>query len=219
MVEVTDSGPLGGAPFAPDLNRRLGPETGYGERYPWAHSWSYLRRACRNDHPGHRARLVFGGSLCWQAVSWCVVSEYEPSTIADLWRIPVKDAERHLLNAFDWIIEDMDRKQRFRNARNPAESEEPTPTRITLLQCDAALHSVADFTLQQRIWEGQVGLMREKLGDIEEVSELVREPRPHYVTLTRVQWEQRWSWDREWERRLDALRVHQRTCDRCRRAA
>src|SRR5690606_7722097 len=102
---------------------------------PWAHSWSYLRRACRNDHPGHTERPVFGGSLCWQAVSYAVISEYTPETIADLMDIPVESVERHLRNAFAWIIEDMDRKQRFRNARDPQPSEEPTPTRISLLQC------------------------------------------------------------------------------------
>lgn len=219
MVDVTDSGPLGGMPFSSDLNRRLGPAEGYGARYPWAHSWSYLRRACRNDHPGHTERPVFGGSLCWQAVSYAVISEYTPATIADIMDIPVESVERHLRNAFAWIIEDMDRKQRFRNARDPQPSEEPTPTRISLLLCDAATRAVENFDLEQRIWEGQVGVMRRNLGDRTEVLELVQEPAPHYVKMSREQWEQRWSWDREWARRQAALADHQLECDRCRRAA
>jgi hypothetical protein len=192
MVEVTDSGPLGGAPFSPDLNRRLGPPSRYGERYPWAHSWSYLRRACRNDHPGHIERPVFGGSLCWQAVSWCVVSEYTPATIASLFEIPLEDVERHLRNALRWIEEDMDRKQRIRNSRDPQPSEEPTPTRLSLLMCDAAHRQVADFDLEQRVWESQSRLHPDlKLSD----------------------------WSTEWARRLNALWAHQQSCDRCRRAA
>ena len=191
-VEVTDSGPLGGMAFSGDLNRRLGPPSGYGERYPWAHSWSYLRRACRHDHPGHTARPTFGGALCWQAVSYYVVSEFEPDTIARLMDLPIEAVHRHLHRAFTWIIEDMDRKQRIRNARDPQPSEEPTPTRISLLQCDAVNRAVADFDLEQRIWESHRRLHPE---------------------LNLVEWAV------EWSRRQVALIEHRAECERCRRAA
>lgn len=194
MVEVTDSGPLGGMPFSSDLNRRLGPASLYGERYPWAHSWSYLRRACRNDHPGHTERPEFGGALCWQVVSWCVISDYEPATIADILHLPVEDVGRHLLRAFRWIEEDIDRKQRIRNARDPQPTEEPTPTRITLLQCDAVNRAVADFDLEQRIWESQREVQRR-----------------HGLELA--------AWETEWQRRQAMLFDHRQTCERCRRAA
>ena len=220
-VDVTDSGPLGGMPFSSDLNRRLGPPNRYGERYPWAHSWSFLRRACRNDHPGHTERPVFGGALCWQVVAYSVVHEFDVQTISRLMDIPVESVERHLRNAFAWIVEDIDRKQRIRNARDPLASEEPTPTRISLLQCDVLNRAVQDFVIEQRIWEGQVGIMRRKLDEegAEEVPVLIKQPVPHYVKLTRPQWEQHWSWEREWQRRQAELAEHRRECDRCRRAA
>ena len=201
MVEVTDSGELGGMPFSQPFVRRLGPPSGYGASYPWAHSWSYLRRACRNDHPGHMEREVFGGALCWQAVSYCVVSEFDPPTIAPLlsdpsddFVMPVESVERHLLNGFRWIEEDMDRKQRIRNARDPQPSEEPTPTRISLLQCDAANRAVENFDLEQRIWNSQREIMAR-----------------HGKELP--------TWEDEWRRRQDALFDHKQECDRCRRAA
>lgn len=217
LVEVTDSGPLGGMPFHSDLNRRLGPADGWGPRYPWGHSWSWLRHACRNDHPGHTERPVFGGSLCFQVVSWCVVSEYSPQTITDLLGIPLEDTERHLVRAFRWIEEDIDRKQRIRNSRDPRPSEEPTPTRISLLQCDAVNRAVENFDLEQRIWEGQVAIMRRKLE--EPINVLVNDPAPHYVTVSLEEWEQRHSWEAEWQRRQEALWDHRQECDRCRRAA
>jgi hypothetical protein len=220
MVEVTDSGELGGMPFSTAMVRRLGPPQGYGAMYPWAHSWSYLRRACRNDHPGHTARPEFGGALCWQVVSWAVVSEFTPQTIAGILRLPIEDVERHLRRAFAWIEEDMDRKQRIRNARDPQPSEEPSPTRLTLLQCDAVNRAVADFDLEQRIWEAQVGVMRRRLSDDDSgLWDRIEEPKPHYVKLTPEQWEERWSWEREWQRRQEALWSHRQECDRCRRAA
>ncbi len=219
-VEVEDSGPLGGRPFAPAMNRLLGPPNGYGSRYPWTHSWSYLRRACRNDHPGHTERPEFGGSLCWQVVSWAVISEYQPDTIAGILRIPVEDVERHLRRAFDWIIEDIDRKQAIRNARDPQPSEEPTPSRLSLLQCDAANRAVDNFSVEQAIWEAQVGVMRRRLAEDDSgLWDRIEEPKPHYVKLTPEQWEERWSWEREWQRRQEALWSHRQECDRCRRAA
>lgn len=201
-VETTDSGELGGMALSPAMNRRLGPPTGYGAQYPWAHSWSYLRRACRNDHPGHTERPEFGGALCWQIVSWAVISDYEPATIAGILRMPLESVERHLRNAFAWIIEDMDRKQRIRNARDPQPSEEPTPSRLSLLQCDSVTRAVQNFDLEQRIWEGQIAVQRRHL------------PEPPDEA-----WERRWSWETEWARRQAALLDHQRECDRCRRAA
>lgn len=217
MVEVTDSGPLGGPAYSRPMNRHLGPVAGYGSQRPWSYSFDALRFACRKDHPGHTQRDVFGGSLCWQAVSWCVLSGYTPATIADLWDMPTEDVERHLLRAFRWITEHMDRGQQIRNARDPQPSEEPTPTRISLLQCDAVNRSVQNFTLEQRIWEGQVGIMRRNLK--EPISVLDNDPAPHYVTITLEEWEQRHSWEAEWGRRQEALWDHRQECDRCRRAA
>ena len=218
MVDVTDSGPLGGPAFSRPMNRHLGPIAGYGAQRPWSYSWHALRQACRQDHPGHTEREVFGGSLCWQVVSWCIVSEFTPQTIAhQLLDIPVESVERHLARALSWIEEHMDRGQQIRNARDPQPSEEPTPTRISLLQCDAAHRAVANFDLEQRIWEGQVGIMRGKLR--EPIWELVQEPEPHYVTITVEEWEKRHSWEAEWQRRQEALYDHEQTCDRCRRAA
>lgn len=199
QVEVTDSGPLGGEPLSAQMNRHLGPPSGFGSQRPWSHAFHYLRRACRNDHPGHTARPTFGGSLCWQAVAYSVLHDYTVPTIASLLSIPddefyvsEADVERHLLRAFAWIEEDMDRKQRIRNGYDPRPSEEPTPTRLSLLQCDAAQRQVADFDLEQRIWESQRNLHPE-------------------LELS--------AWDVEWARRMETLREHQATCDRCRRAA
>lgn len=194
MVEVTDSGELGGMSFTPEFMRRLGPGEGFGARFPWAHSWSWLRRACRHDHPGHVERSSFGGALCWQLVSSVVVGGSSPQEVA--WRIglPVADVERHLRRAFAWIIEDMDRKQRIRNARDPRPSEEPTPTRIGLLQCDAATRAVQNFELEERIWNSQREIQR-----------------TYGLELP--------PWEVEWQRRQEALYDHQQQCDRCRRAA
>ena len=193
-VEVEDSGPLGGRPLSPAMNRLLGPPAGYGAQYPWTHSWSYLRRACRADHPGHTERPVFGGALCWQVVSWCVVAEFESATIASITGLPTESVERHLRNALRWITEDIDRKQRIRNARDPKPSEDPTPSRVSLLQCDAVNRAVANFDLEQRIWESQRAIQRR-----------------HGIELA--------AWETEWARRQHALWSHQAECDRCRRAA
>ena len=130
--------------------------------------------------------------MCWQVVSWAVISDYQPDTIAGILRIPVEDVERHLRRALDWIIEDIDRKQAIRNARDPRPSEEPTPSRLSLLMCDAATRAVADFDLEQRIWESYRNLHPEL-----ELAE----------------------WSVEWSRRLSVLIEHQAECDRCRRAA
>jgi hypothetical protein len=197
VVEVTDSGPLGGPPFSRPMNRHLGPIDGYGAQRPWSYSWHALRKACRNDHPGHTERRTFGGSLCWQAVSYAVVSNYNLETVAEVlsdppFLISVEDAERHLTRAFGWIEEHMDRGQQIRNARDPQPSEEPTPSRLSLLVCDAAHRQVADFDLEQRIWESQARLHPE-LGLAD--------------------------WSDEWARRLNILWAHQQECDRCRRAA
>lgn len=199
------------------MNRHLGPVAGYGSQRPWSFSWHALRQACRHDHPGHTERPVFGGSLCWQAVSYAVVNRYNPDTIADLWGIPVEDVERHLNRAFGWIEEHMDRGQQIRNARDPRPSEEPTPTRISLLQCDAANRAVENFDLEQRIWEGQVGIMRRTLS--EPIHVLVNQPSPHYETISSEEWERRHSWEAEWQRRQEVLWEHRQNCDRCRRAA
>lgn len=194
LVEVTDSGPLGGAPFSRDLNRRLGDPAAYGERFPWAHSWFYLRVACRRDHPGHTERPLFGGSLCWQTVSYYVIAQYEPDTISRLMDIPVESVERHLLRAFGWLIEDMDRKQRIRNARDPAPPEEPSPSRLSLLQCDAVTRAVEDFDMEERIWNSQREIQAR-----------------HGLELP--------TWEEEWARRQSDLIDHRLQCDRCRRAA
>lgn len=215
--EVTDSGPLGGAPLSPAMNRRLS-EPPIGENL-WASSLFYLKHACRKDHPGHTEREPFRGSLCWRVVYLVICSELDPTQAADELGIPTESVLRHLNSALRWITEDMDRKARIRNARDPKPSEEPTPTRLSLLVCDAAQRAVADFDLEQRIWAGQVGLMRRDLGDAEEVLELVNDPTPHYVKITRQQWEQKWSWEAEWARRQALLMEHQAECDRCRRAA
>ena len=225
MVDVTDSGPLGGPAFSRPMNRHLGPVAGYGVQRPWSYSLAALRHACRKDHPGHTERRTFGGSLCWQAVSYAICSRYEVDTVAHVlsdppdFLIEVADAERHLRRSLGWIEEHMDRGQMIRNARDPQPSEEPTPTRISLLQCDAVTRAVVNFDLEQRIWEGQVGIMRRKLGDKTEVVEFVRDPTPHYVTMTIQEWETKWSWENEWARRQQALSDHEQTCDRCRRAA
>lgn len=193
-VDVLDVGDLGGMPLSPSMVRRLGPPEGYGAKYPWAHSWSFLRRACRADHPGHAERPEFGGALCWQLVSWAVVSEYSPRDIAYYLGFPVESVERLLSSALRWIIEDMDRKQRFRNGRNPAPSEEPTPSRLSLLQCDAANRAVADFELEQRIWNSQREIQAR-----------------HGIALD--------SWEDEWARRQVVLVEHRQSCERCRRVA
>jgi hypothetical protein len=195
MVEVTDSGPLGGPAYSRPMNRHLGPIAGYGVQRPWSYSWNALRFACRNDHPGHTERGEFGGSLCWQVVSWCVISNYTPQTIADqLLHIPLENVERHLLRAFRWIEEHMDRGQQIRNARDPQPSEEPTPTRISLLQCDAVNRAVQNFGLEERVWNSQREIQAR-----------------HGLELP--------AWEAEWQRRQEALWDHRQECDRCRRAA
>ena len=197
-VEVTDSGPLGGPAFSRPMNRHIGPVVAYGVQRPWSYSLHYLRRACRNDHPGHTERRTFGGSLCWQAVAYTVIDEYEPETVARLlsdppdFTVSLEDAERHLRRALSWIEEHMDRGQQIRNARDPQPSEEPTPSRLSLLMCDAALRQVENFELEQRIWESY------------------RNQHPELGLA---------EWHIEWARRQAALLEHQAECDRCRRAA
>lgn len=215
-VAVTDSGELGGPALSPAMNRRLGDPSGFGQVYPWAASLFYLMVACRNDHPGHIEREAFHGSLCWRVVYLLVIANMDPTEVADEVGIPTTSVIKRWESAGQWILRDMDGKQRFR--RDPKPSEETTPTRLSLLQCDAVHRQLMDFDLEQRIWDGQVGILRGRLiGD--EVLVLEQSPAPHYVKVTRAQWENRMSWDREWARRMDVLRDHQQSCDRCRRAA
>lgn len=217
-VAVTDSGELGGAPLAPMMNRRLGDPSGYGPAWPWAASHFYLMIACRNDHPGHMEREEFHGSLCWRVVYLMVIDAKDPAMAAGILGIPSEDVVKRWEAASAWILNDMDAKQRFR--RDPKPSEETTPTRLSLLQCDAVHRQLMDFDLEQRIWESQVGLLRSRLVDPDDgIWELVPDPLPHYVKITLAEWEQKHSWDREWARRMDALRDHRQDCDRCRRAA
>lgn len=212
---VTDSGPLGGPSLSMPMNGLLAePPSRY---YPWMASLFALRLVCMADHLGHAEREAFGGSLCWRVAYLLVVSERDPTQVADDLGIPTAHVLKRFHSAAGWIIDAMDIKDAIRRARDPLPSEEPTPTRLTLLVCDAAHRSVVDFDLEQRIWEGQVGLMRRDLK--EPISVLEPNPIPHYVTITRPEWEQRMSWEREWERRQAAFLAHRAICDRCRRAA
>lgn len=199
MVEVTDSGPLGGPSLSRPMNRHLGPPTEYGAQRPWSAGLHALRFWCRKDHLGHADRRTFGGSLCWQAAYYAVVDGYDPVTVAELlsdpadgFRVSYEDTIRHLSRALRWIEEQIDRGQQIRNARDPLPSEEPTPSRLSLLMCDAAHRQVQNFDLEQRIWES----LRNKQPDLDLP-----------------------EWHVEWSRRMSALIEHQVDCDRCRRAA
>lgn len=214
-VRVTDSGPLGGPALSMPMNGLLSdPPSRY---YPWTASLFALRLACMHDHPGHAEREVFGGALCWRVAYLLIVAERDPTQVADELGIPTEHVLKRFQSAAAWIIDAMDIKDAILRSRDPLPSEEPTPTRLTLLACDAIHRAVGDFDLEQRIWEGQIGIIRRDLAD--PIVVLESEPRPHYVTLTRVEWEQRMSWEREWARRQSAFVEHQATCDRCRRAA
>ena len=197
-VEVTDSGQLGGPAFSRPMNRHLGPAQEYGSQRPWSAGLFALRHWCRKDHIGHTERPTFGGSLCWQAVAYAIIDEYEPVTVARLlsepegFTVSYEDVARHLRRALGWIEEHMDRGMQIRNARDPLPSEEPTPSRLSLLMCDAAHRQVEDFDLEQRIWESYRNLHPEL-----ELAE----------------------WHIEWARRQAALLEHQLECDKCRRAA
>lgn len=199
LVEVTDSGPLGGPSFSRPFNRHVGPPEEYGSQRPWSAGLHALRYWCRKDHIGHTERRTFGGSLCWQAAAYAIVDGYEATTVvrllsdpADGFGVDYENTERHLLRALRWIEEYMDRGMQIRNARDPLPSEETTPSRLSLLMCDAANRQVENFDLEQRIWESH------------------RNKHPELGLA---------EWHVEWARRQASLLEHQADCDRCRRAA
>ena len=186
-VNVTDSGPLGGPALSMALNRYLEPPR---HEFPWSAALFAMRLECRRSHPGHTEREPFHGSLCWRLAYLLIVASLDPTQVADELGIPTQ----HVLDRWEsvgkWMLGDMEARER--RTREPLPSEDPTPTRLSLLVCDAAHRQVRDFDLEQRIWESQMRLHPE-LGLV--------------------------AWEVEWARRLEEQGEHRAGSERCRRMA